>query len=76
MKKQVNPVVITVALVLVLGVAGFFLWKSTAGGGSLPTGTSAPGNAGPFAPGGVANSQMGGAKPPSSQGGAPTGGNR
>lgn len=60
MKKQLSPKVTALVLLVTLGVVGFVLWKSTAGGGSLPTGTTLPANAGPFAPGGAANGKGGG----------------
>ncbi len=61
MKKQLSPKIVAVVLVAVLAVMGYGLWKATGGGGSLPTGTTLPANAGPFAPGGAANGKGGGA---------------
>ena len=59
MKKQLNPKMTALILTLTLCIVGYVLWSSTAGGGNLPTGTTLPGNAGPFAPGGVANGKGG-----------------
>ncbi len=69
MKQQISPAVAAVIVIIVVAVVGFFLYKGTAGGGNLPVGTTAPGNNGPFSPGGAAVGQ--GAKP----GVANTGGN-
>jgi hypothetical protein len=51
-KSEVNPVFAVIAIVVIVAVAGFFLWRGATGGGSnKPPG--AVGNAGPFSPGGV-----------------------
>jgi len=60
LKSQINPVIGGVVIVVLLCVVGFFLWKGT-GGGAASKPPDAPGNPGPFAPGGAANNK--GAKP-------------
>lgn len=72
MKQQISPAVTAVIVIIVIAVVGFFLYKGTAGGGSLPQGTTQPGNPGPFSPGGKAVGQ--GAAPSLGKAGGPPGG--
>ena len=66
MKQQVNPAVAAVVIIVIVCVAGFFIWKGASGGaGSKAAGE--PGNAGPFAPGGAALGKQGSAAPPQSK---------
>ena len=58
MKKEINPVFAAIAVILIIAVAGFFLWRNTAG--TSGPGPMQPGNAGPFSPGGAALGHGGG----------------
>jgi len=58
LKQQVNPVVATVAVILILVVAGFLVWRGTAG--TAGPGPMQKGNPGPFSPGGAAVGKGGG----------------
>jgi len=71
LKQQVNPVVATVAVILVLAVAGFLIWRGTSSGIGLP-GAGEKGNPGPFAPGGAATK---GYQPPAAGSAGPKNGN-
>jgi hypothetical protein len=61
-KQQISPGVVIAVIVVILAGVGFFLFKGTGGGGTLPTGTNAPGNSSPFDPGGKANTEFGASK--------------
>jgi len=58
LKQQINPVVAAVALILVLAVAGFLVWRGSAGSTGGP-GPMEKGNPGPFSPGGAAVGKAG-----------------
>jgi hypothetical protein len=59
LKKQLDPKIAAIVLVVFVVVIGAVLFKMTGGPGSLPVGTTLPGNAGPFDPGGAANGKGG-----------------
>jgi hypothetical protein len=61
MKQEMNPAVVIAIIAIVVVIAGFFIWRGTRGPGNVPPG--GVGNAGPFAPGGQANSAQK-ARPP------------
>jgi len=52
LKQSISPAAAGIVIVIILVLVGYFLWKGTSGGGSIPPGQ--PGNNGPFAPGGAA----------------------
>jgi hypothetical protein len=66
-RKEMSPAIVGVVIVVILVVAGFFLWKGTGGAGK-PAG--AVGEAGPFERGRVGNAA---ARPPQATPGPPGG---
>ncbi len=60
MKQQISPAVVGIVVVIILVVVGFVMFKGTGGGGSKAPGE--PANSSPFAPGGDAIKDGGGAK--------------
>jgi len=61
LKKELNPAVVGVFLVIAIAAIAIFLWRGTGGPGSKKTGEV--GNPSPFSPGGYAAGKGVGGKP-------------